>query len=221
MSLVQWKSTKAPRQVLGSNGAEVQSVTEAEDLVFRARSFWCELHGKVFDRRNLYSVVRECSHGAVVMDTRGIFDAATRNVSSLHGLTSSRSGCELTISVCQALQVGTQFRWVHGGVQSGDSLTKWNSRKVLLQFFANGQRWTVIHDPKFEAGRKVRKKELERLMKEHQDHFLAAIQKMAEIHKWPSEPTPQDLRSMGDVSIGMTHEVPFMFEGSHEPFVVR
>ena len=23
------------------------------------------------------------------------------------------------------------------------------------------------------------------------------------------------------VSTGMTHEVPFMFEGSHEPFVVR
>ena len=220
VSLIQWKSTKAPRQVLGSNGAEVQSVTEAEDLVFRARSFWCELHGKSFDRHNLYSVVRECSHGAVVMDTRGIFDAATRNVSSLHGLRSSRSGYELTISVCQALQVGTQFRWVHGGVQLGDSLTKWNSRKVLLQFFANGQRWTVIHDPKFEAGRKVRKKELERLMKEQQDHFLSAIERMAEIHKWPWEPTPKDLRSMGDASTGIPLKVPHMFRSRHEPFEV-
>ena len=34
--------------------------------------------------------------GALVMDSRGIYDAMTRNISSLHGLRDSRAGYELT-----------------------------------------------------------------------------------------------------------------------------
>ena len=178
-------------------------------MVFRARALWCEMNGLSFERDTIYSMVKDNTSGAVVMDTRGIFDAATRNVSSLHGLRSSRSGCELTISVSQACQVGTEFRWVHGGVQLGDSLTKWGSRKVLLQFFAGGQRWKLVHDPKFEAGRKVRKKELERLMRERQDQFFAAIKALAEQYRWPWEPNGSSLRSMGDESLGIPSiEVP-------------
>ena len=216
VSLVQWKSTKTPRQVLGSNGAEVQAVTEAEDMVFHGRALWCELNGLVFDRRNLYLTVRDNSKGAVVMDTRGIFDAATRNVSSLHGLRSSRAGYELTISVSQACQIMTQFRWVHGGVQLGDSLTKWAKRHVLLQFFANGQRWKIVHDPKFEAGRKVKKKELERKIREQEEAFIMAIRQMAAECRWPFEDSipEKQLRNMGDESLGISsehvHELFFM-----------
>ena len=103
VSLVGWKSSKC-------NGAEVQAVTEAEDMVFHTRALWCEMHGEKILRHGMYSMVKNNTQGAVVMDTRGIFDAATRNVSALHGLRSSRSGYELTVSVAQALQVGTQFR---------------------------------------------------------------------------------------------------------------
>lgn len=35
VALLTLRSSKTPRQVLGSNGAEVQAVTEAEDTVFR------------------------------------------------------------------------------------------------------------------------------------------------------------------------------------------
>ena len=98
VSLIHWRSSKTPRQVLGSNGAEVQAVTEAEDFVFHTRAMWCELHGQTFEKKeDLYGMVKTMSQGAVIMD-RGIFDAATRNVSSLHGLRSSRAGYELTIS---------------------------------------------------------------------------------------------------------------------------
>eukprot|EP00434_Breviolum_minutum_P042849 symbB.v1.2.038157.t2/scaffold5850.1/size23116/1 len=168
VAIVTWKSSKTPRQVLGSNGAEVQAVTEAEDSVFRIRALLAELGGVHFDRSNIYEKVRECTTGAVVMDTRGIFDAATRSVSCLHGLRSSRSGYELTLAVIQAIQVQTKFRWVHGGAQLGDGLTKWSSRKVLLQFLVANQWWRLVHDPKFEAGRKVKKKELERQMRERE-----------------------------------------------------
>ena len=199
VSLVSWKSSKCPRQVLGSNGAEVQAVTEGEDMVFHTRALWCEMHGLRIQRHGIYSMVKANSHGAVVMDTRGIFDAATRNVSALHGLRSSRSGYELTVAVAQALQIGTQFRWVHGGVQLGDSLTKWNSRKVLMQFLAKGSRWVLVHDPSFESGRKVRKREIEKLIKERQDQFILAVKKMAQECRWPFDPeSDEHLRSMGD-----------------------
>ena len=198
VSLLSWRSAKTPRQVLGSNGAEVQAVTETEDAVFRTRGLLVEIMGIPFDRKNLGYVICKHTKGAVVMDTRGIYDAASRNISSLHGLRSSRAGYELTLSVAQAVRSGTRFRWVHGGVQLGDSLTKTGARKVLLQFLANGQRWKIVHDPKFESGRKVRKRELEKQIRETEISFVRQIADMAIKSRWPFDHDDQSLRMWGD-----------------------
>ncbi len=205
VALLSWRSSKTPRQVLGSNGAEVQAVTEAEDTGFRTRAYLAELGGIVFQRESLHQLVKQHTSGAVVMDTKGIYDAATRNVSSLHGLRSGRAGDELTLSVGQALQVGTVFRWVHGGAQLGDALTKWNARRILLQFLASGQRWRLVHDPSFEAGRKVKKRELERMMQEHHDDFIGVARDMAIKNRWPwiEEGADENLRSIPHESIGL------------------
>ena len=90
--LLSWRSPKTPRQVLGSNGAEVQAITEGEETCFRLRTLLAELHGMKIERNEIYSMVAEKTQGAVVMDSRGIYDAMTRNVSALHGLTIGRSG---------------------------------------------------------------------------------------------------------------------------------
>ena len=45
VALVSWRSTKAPRESLGSNGSEVQAITVGEDTVFLLRAFWYEIHG--------------------------------------------------------------------------------------------------------------------------------------------------------------------------------
>jgi hypothetical protein len=37
-------------------------------------------------RDTIYDQVRDAVQGAIVMDSRGIFDSMTRNISSLHGL---------------------------------------------------------------------------------------------------------------------------------------
>ena len=178
VAIVAWRSSKTPRQVLGSNGAEVQAITVTEDDVFSCSNpadgnEWCQYSAHT----NLYQQVKENTSGAVIMDSRGIYDASTRNLSSLHGLRSSRAGYELTLAVGQALQIGTVFRWVHGGVQLGDALTKWGSRKVLLEFMAKGQRWRLIHDPSFESNRKVKKRELERKIQDLEVSFVAQISK--------------------------------------------
>ena len=154
ISILQWKSSKTPRQCLGSNGAEVQAITIGEDLVFHLRALLAEFRGIALHRYSLHKTIRDTTEGALVMDSRGIFDAATRNLSSLHGLRESRAGYELTLAVNQAKLTGTHLRWVNGLAQLGDSLTKWQARKAILQFFARGQRWMLVDDPMFVAGKK-------------------------------------------------------------------
>ena len=196
VALVSWKSSKCPRQCLGSNGAEVQAITEAEDLTFKVRGLLVEIQGIVFDRKNLYDKIRQFSSGAVVMDSRGVFDAATRNVSALHGLRSSRAGYELTLSVNQARSIQTHFRWVNGLSQLADPLTKANSRKVLLHMMSMGQRWRLVHDEKFTAGKKIRKQEMLKRIRDMENQFIQAIDNLARINRWPQY--DEDPRSMGD-----------------------
>jgi hypothetical protein len=133
------------------------------------------------------------------MDTRGIFDATTRNVSSLHGLRSSRAGYELTMSVQLARKIGTIFRWVNGLAMLGDCLTKFGERKVFLQFLARGQSWRLIHDKEFTAGRKLKKREFEKAAKDLETFFVSEVGKLARANKWLWQ-DEEDSRSMGDES---------------------
>lgn len=79
VALIQWRSGKTPRQVLGSNGAEVQGVTVAEDMNYQIRGLLFELLGNRLSRRDLHQQIASIP-GAIVMDSRGIYDAATRNL---------------------------------------------------------------------------------------------------------------------------------------------
>eukprot|EP00435_Cladocopium_sp_Y103_P066005 s182_g28.t1 len=201
VSLLQWKSSKTPRQCLGSNGAEVQSITEGEDLCFRLRALLCEIHGEQITRSNLATVVREKSTGALVMDSKGIYDSMTRNVSALHGLKSGRAGYELTISVSQALEVQTVLRWVNGESQLADCLTKGgHSKKLFMKFLADGQEWQLVHDPDFVAGKKLKRRALEQKLKEMETQFINAVERAAELYRWPfiARADPTELRIMGD-----------------------
>ena len=109
----------------------------------------------------------------------------TRNISALHGLRSSRAGFELTVAVQQALRLGTQLRWVNGLSQLADGLTKASpaAKKGLLEFYARGQKWSVVHDPKFVAGR--RKTQLLKEIRERQEVFVQALEKFTREGKLP------------------------------------
>ena len=199
VALVNWRSGKTPRQCLGSNGAEIQAITEGEDMTFKIRGFLIDAYGIEFNRRNLHDQIKRFTSGAVVMDSRGVFDAATRNVSALHGLRSSRAGYELALSIIQAKSIDTKFRWVNGMVQLADALTKSNSRKVLLHMMSLGQTWSVIYDEKFTAGKKIRKQEMLQKMRQMEIEFFSAIDQLAKEQRWPR--LDEDPRSMGDVLI--------------------
>ena len=123
--------------------------------------------------------------GAVVMDTRGIYDAITRNLSPLHGLREARAGYELTLAVNQGIQSGVQFRWVNGLAQLADAMTKTSNCKILLHLFGQKQNWRLVHDAKFESGRRVHKKELEKRLREMQNNFVAFVKNLAETKNFP------------------------------------
>ena len=70
----------------------------------------------------------------------------------------------------------------------GDALTKFGAPKILLHFFAQRQHWRLIHDPKFEAGKKVHKRILEQKIKEMEGQeaaFVCQLKKLASKHNWP------------------------------------
>ena len=193
VAVVQWKSGKTPRQCLGSNGAEVQSITIGEDQNYQIRALMAEFGGLELKRAELHETVKRVP-GALVMDSRGIYDAMTRNLSALHGLRDSRAGYELTLAVNQALKAKTELRWVNGLAQLGDSLTKSGARKTILQFLSQRQHWRLTHDDKFEAGRKVHKKIMEQRLREAQNLFVEKLKGLAKRFNWPwdaDEPAPQ------------------------------
>jgi len=201
ISLLQWRSSKMPRQCLGSNGAEVQSITGGEDLRFRLRALLAEVHGEKLNRQNLSPVVRKKTQGALVMDSKGVYDAMTRNVSALHGLKSGRAGYELTVSVSQSLEVNTQLRWVCGISQLADVLTKGGAaRNMFMRFLTEGQRWQLVHDPEFTVGKKVKKRALEEKLRSMEQNFLAASERAAQLFRWPfrSAQDPVEFRIMRD-----------------------
>ena len=136
-------------------------VWEAMVLRFKrsqsARTWWCEIHGGTIGRHGIESEIAKHTYGGLVTDSRGVYDEMTRNLSSLHGLRSSRAGLELTIAVQQALRLGTQLRRVNGMAMLADGMTKANAKKFFLNFLLNRQCWSVVHDENFTAGRKVHK----------------------------------------------------------------
>ena len=185
MAVLSWKSAKTPRQVLGSNGAEIQGITEGEDNTFKIRAMWAELHGVVLERHSMYQQVRDCTTGAIVMDSRGIFDAMSRNVSALHGLRSARAGYELSISVQQALQISTALRWVNGLAQLADCL---------------GQKWRLVDDEKFTAGRKLKKKALQEAIRHQQEFFVKVLEGWSSENKWCWEPALESRNGVDVIS---------------------
>ena len=82
-------------------------------------------------------------------------------------------------------------RWVNGGAQLADSLTKID-RKIILQFMAQRQFWRLVHDEKFTSGRKLQKRALEKKMLEDEKKFVSWVKHLAEKNCWPWDEGPEE-----------------------------
>ena len=74
----------------------------------------CETHGLKIYRHDMSAMVKKIP-GAVVTDSRGVYDAACSSESPQKGLRSSQAGMELEYSCQRVLQSGTVLRWNRGG----------------------------------------------------------------------------------------------------------
>ena len=194
VALITWRSAKAPRDSLGSNGSEVQAITAGEDITFLLRTLWFEVHGGILSRGTIEQQIRENTEGCLVTDSRGIYDAMTRNMSSLHGLRSSRAGFELTVAVQQALRINTRLRWVNGLAMLADAMTKAGAKKSFMHFLINGQKWSIVHDESFTAGKKIHKATLRKKLTAQQKFFVECLRKFSLENQlpWFEEPQFQD-----------------------------
>ena len=101
MMVIAWRTWKLRRKAIGSNDAEVQSILEAEDLNFRARLLWTEIHGgglaRQHDRTNLTTTAEQqvlLIRGILCTDSRGGYDAVELNESPPLGLSNLRSALQ-------------------------------------------------------------------------------------------------------------------------------
>ena len=121
--VVAWESFKLPRKVVGSNGVEAQVFSIAEEALWLARISWAVLHGVPLVRRRLHDAAQAIP-GALVSDSRGIYDGARKRESPQKGLRSSKTCMELEQCCEDALRSGAVLRWNHGGAMLADTLTK-------------------------------------------------------------------------------------------------
>ena len=176
---------RSPSATLWRRSSSCRSPMEKrQNQNYQIRGLLLEFTGVRLERNSMHEQVSKVP-GALMMDSRGIYDAATRNVSALHGLRESRAGYELTIAVINAVKAKTSLRWVCGLAQLADSLTKANDRKTFLQFLAQKQYWRLVDDETFTAGRKVNKRRLEQKAAEKEELFISWVQTQAAKHGWP------------------------------------
>ena len=164
-NVLAWRSFKLPRKVAGSNGGESQTLSFAEEAQWLVRLAWAEVHGTPLIRHQLHEAVRQIS-GALVTDSRGIYDASVKSESPQKGLRSPQSGVELEMACDDALRCGTILRWSHGGAMLADTLAKRSAlaRRTFELFLSNNQRWRLVYDPKFQSERRRTRAGLARLV---------------------------------------------------------
>ena len=55
----------------------------------------------------------------------------------------------------------------------------------MLQFYQQRQMWRLIHDDKFESGRKVHKRKMLKELEEHHEIFINLVKKLARDNGYP------------------------------------
>ena len=164
MVLVSWRSWKLQRVAIGTNDAEVQSLVEAEDVLFRSRLLWVEINGG--GTYNIQKAVLEASElevcqvtGLLVTDSKGGYDSIIVNESPLLGLSNTRAALQAW-QLKEALpRCGTRLMWLASGWNLADCMTKKKPEcRTSMSYFFKRRIWMLKFDPNFvQSSRKEKK----------------------------------------------------------------
>ena len=164
MILVSWRSWKLQRVAIGTNDAEVQSLVEAEDVLFRSRLLWVEINGG--GTYNIQKAVLEASElevcqvtGLLVTDSKGGYDSIIVNESPLLGLSNTRAALQAW-QLKEALpRCGTRLMWLASDWNLADCMTKKKPEcRTSMSYFFKRRIWMLKFDPNFvQSSRKEKK----------------------------------------------------------------
>ena len=122
VSVISWGTNELRRVAKSSLAAEVQAMSNAEDELHLVRAAWAEFNGMVLNLDAPDETIRSVP-GVVVIDAKSIYDTLTSQNQPLQ-LQEKRTAIELLAHLRNTEENGTQTRWVHGGANLADSLTK-------------------------------------------------------------------------------------------------
>jgi len=169
--------------------AEVQALANAEDELHLTRLAWAEFKGIRPDMSNVDSVIATVP-GTVVIDAKSIYDTLTSTNQPLQ-LQEKRTALELLAYLKNTEANQTETRWVHGGANLADGLTKIGPHPMLREFLESGT-WALVQDPKGLSGKrrqalgldKLSKSDLENVFKAEENFRKLAWKKLEEV--WPA-----------------------------------
>ena len=158
VSIVSWGTNKLKRVARSSMSAEMQALANAEDELHLCRVAWAEFNGEDVEIGDVDKTLKAYP-AAIIIDAKSIYDTLTSQTQPLQ-LAEKRTALELLAYLKNTESNGTQTRWVHGGANLADGLTKQGNHPMLRDFLHTST-WSL---PKGDiSGKKRAKKGLDKL----------------------------------------------------------
>ena len=140
ITVASWSTNKLKRVARSSLSAEVQALAVAEDELHLTRAAWFEMSGGFFDLNNPDHCIKQVT-GVAVIDAKSIYDTLNSQTQPLQ-LAEKRTALELLAYLQNTQRNGTITRWVHGGANLADALTKLGTTVMLWEFLKTSQ-WSI------------------------------------------------------------------------------
>ena len=160
VSIISWGTNKLKRVARSSMAAEMQALANAEDELHLCRLAWLEFNGKAVDLNYVDSILHEIP-GTVVIDAKSIYDALTSQNQPTQ-LSEKRTALELIAYLRNTEANGTITRWVHGGANLADGLTKLGVHPMLREFLETST-WALVNDGSQLSGKRRKEQGLDKL----------------------------------------------------------
>ncbi|CAL1139358.1 unnamed protein product [Cladocopium goreaui] len=157
MILVTWKTWKLKRVSIGTNDAEVQSLVETEDVLFRTRMLWASINSAGTVGTGTRADMLDASEAEVCLvpgllgtDSKGGYDSIMVNESPMLGLSNTRAAI-------QAFQLKeflprclTKLMWLASDWNLADCMTKKKAEcRKSMEYFFQRRVWMLKFDPNF------------------------------------------------------------------------
>ena len=155
VSLLTWSAGKLHRVARSISSAEVQAAAQGEDQAILLRNTLAELWSgarviKGTSSNDIARLVPAC----LIVDSKHVYDACRAEVISLITSHDKRGALESMVLRESVAASSTNIRWVHGGAQLANPLTKPAQPSQLDRFFQKHNLWQIVDDPTFTSERK-------------------------------------------------------------------